>query len=360
MEVTASGWKVIKDPPVRFRRPQGLAPIPEPRPGGSVMDLQPLVNIDNPDEFRLLVSVLLSYLSPTGPSPVVIFEGQQGTAKSTTEKMVRSIIDPSSPPLMSEPRSEQDLVIAASNSWVLALDNLSQIKRWLSNALCRVATGEGFRTRRLYTNDDEMIFNLRRPILLNGIGAVANQSDLLDRAILLAQPPIADSKRRTEEDIWSEFEKVQPGVLGALLDVLVVVQREVGKINKTNLPRMADFARRSIAAAKALGWTQAEFRRAYNDNRKAADRNALEASPIAEVLTDFIVGKRHWQGTSGELFVILNNLVSFLDRPPRWPRTPEGISAELTRITPNLKADGVEITKLPRTSGKRGWDIRKV
>ncbi len=207
VEVTASGWKVITNPPVRFRRPKTLLPIPTPTRGGSVMALQPLVNIDNPDEFRLLVSVLLSHLSPTGPYPVVILEGPQGTAKSTTERMIRSIIDPGSPPLMGEPRSEQDLVIAARNSWVLALDNLSQIKQWLSNALCRLATGGGFRTRQLYTNDGEMIFDVRRPILLNGIGAVANQSDLLDRAILLAQPPIADNRRKTEEDIWREFDR---------------------------------------------------------------------------------------------------------------------------------------------------------
>ncbi len=360
VEVTASGWKVITNPPVRFRRPKTLLPIPTPTRGGSVMALQPLVNIDNPDEFRLLVSVLLSHLSPTASYPVVILEGPQGTAKSTTERMIRSIIDPSSPPLMGEPRSEQDLVIAARNSWVLALNNLSQIKQWLSNALCRLATGGGFRTRQLYTNDGEMIFDVRRPILLNGIGAVANQSDLLDRAILLAQPPIADNRRKTEEDIWREFDRVQPSVLGALLDVLVVVQREVAKIDETNLTRMADFHRRSIAAAKPIGWTPGDFRRAYNDNRKAADRNALEASPIAEVLIQFMNDKQHWEGTSAELLTKLNSLLDLTDRPPRWPRTAEGLSSELTRITPNLKAEGVEATKLPRTAKKRGWDIRKV
>ncbi len=320
VEVTASGWKVITNPPVRFRRPKTLLPIPTPTRGGSVMDLQPLINIANLDEFRLLVSVLLSHLSPTASYPVVILASQQGTAKSTTERMIRSIIDPSKPPLTSAPRSEHDLVIAARNSWVLAYDNLSEIKPWLSDALCRLATGGGFRARLLYSNDDEVIFDVKRPVLLNGIGAVAKRSDLLDRAILLTQPPIADSKRRTEADLWSEFEEVQPGVLGAILDVLVVVQREVEEISKTNLPRMADFALRSMAAAEALGWTPAKFLSAYEDNRKAADRVALEASPIAEPLIGFVNNKQHWQGTAAELLTELNNLVDFLDRPPRWPR----------------------------------------
>ena len=81
---------------------------------------------------------------------------------------------------------------------------------------------------------------------------------------------------------------------------------------------------------------------------------------LPSALIEFMNGKRYWQGTSAELLAALNNLVDFLDRPPKWPRNAEGLSSELTRITPNLKAEGVEITKLPRTAKKRGWDIRKM
>jgi putative DNA primase/helicase len=47
------------------------------------------------------------------------------------------------------PRSERDLAIATGNAWVLAFDNLSGIRDWLSDALCRLATGGGFATRQL-------------------------------------------------------------------------------------------------------------------------------------------------------------------------------------------------------------------
>ena len=299
MEVTASGWSVISNPPVRFRRPKGLGALPEPRRGGSISDLKPLVNIDDPDDFGLLASGLLSGLSPAGPYPVLIFESQHGTGKSTIEKLLRSIIDPSGAPLMSSPRNNHDLAIAASNSWVLALDNLSRLQPWLSDALCRLATGGGFRTRQLYSNDDEAIFNVQRPVLLNGIDDVAIRPDLLDRALLLALPPIADSRRKTEAVLWREFEKIRPEVLGALLDALVVVQRDVEKVSETNLPRMADFARRSMAAAEALGWTQAKFRSAYAGNRREVDALAIESSPVADALITFIKNKGEWRGTPG-------------------------------------------------------------
>ena len=71
-------------------------------------------------------------------------------------------------------------------------------------------------------------------------------------------------------------------------------------------------------------------------------------------------GKCYWQGTSAELLAALNNVVDFLDRPPKWPRNAEGLSSQIARITPSLiKAEGVEITKLPRKTKKRGWEIRK-
>ena len=323
------------------------------------MDLQPLVNIDDPDDFRLLASGLLSGLSPTGPYPVLIFESQHGTGKSTIEKLLRSIIDPSGAPLMSSPRNNHDLVIAASNSWVLALDNMSRLQPWLSDALCRLATGGGFRTRQLYSNDDEAIFNVQRPVLLNGIDDVAIRPDLLDRAIVLGLPPIADGRRMTEAALWREFEKVQPGVLGALLDAMVVVQRDVEKVSETDLPRMADFARRSIAAAKPLGWKPADFRRAYTDNRRDVDALALESSPVAEGLIKFMEVKGHWCGISAELFTELNKVPHLAERPPGWPKTPKGLSSAITRIEPNLKAEGVEVIRLRRKAGRREIVIRK-
>jgi hypothetical protein len=41
-------------------------------------------------------------------------------------------------------------MIAATNSHVLAFDNLSRIPDWLSDALSRLATG-GYSTRELFT-----------------------------------------------------------------------------------------------------------------------------------------------------------------------------------------------------------------
>ena len=53
IEITSNDWKVISDPPVRFRRPRGVLPLPVPTRGGSLKQLRPFLNISTDDEFVL-------------------------------------------------------------------------------------------------------------------------------------------------------------------------------------------------------------------------------------------------------------------------------------------------------------------
>src|SRR5262249_19283903 len=151
---------------------------------------------------------------------VLCLSGEQGAGKTTQARALRLLVDPNTAPVRAEPREARDLAIAANNGWVVGLDNVSYLPPWLSDAMCRLASGGGFSTRTLYENEEETIFSGQRPILLNGIEEVATRPDLLDRALLICLPTIPEEKRRTEEDYWSKFEKSLPRILGALLDAV--------------------------------------------------------------------------------------------------------------------------------------------
>ena len=73
----------------------------------------------------------------------MIVQGEQGSAKSTFGRVIRSLIDPSTAMLRSAPKNEKDLMIAAQNGWLLSFDNLSSLKQEMSDSLCRLATGGG-------------------------------------------------------------------------------------------------------------------------------------------------------------------------------------------------------------------------
>lgn len=350
VEVSAHGWCVTADAPARFRRPKGVLALPAPAPGGRLDELRRFVNLE-PDnkgatdrEYRLLVAWLLATLRPRGPYPVLCLYGQQGSAKSTTARVLRQLIDPNAAPLRTEPKEARDLMVAAGNSWCLCYDNLSTIPGWLSDALCGLATGGGFSTRQLYSDGEETLFSAMRPVILTSIEDVATRGDLLDRALLLNLPPIPETARRTERDFWADFERARPRLLGALLDAAVAVARLLPGIRLPCLPRMADFALVGVAAERALGWPDGSFLAAYGDNRAGANVSALEASPVAAALRRFMEKRCQWSGTAGELLPELTALVDPKTAEHRdWPRRANTLSGRLKRLAPNLAAVGLEV-----------------
>lgn len=108
--------------------------------------------------------------------------GEQGSAKSTFSAVLRKLLDPNCAPLRALPREDRDLFIAANNGHVLTFDNVSGLPGWISDTLCRLATGDGFAVRQLYTDQDEVLFDAARPVILNGIEDMVTRPDLADRA----------------------------------------------------------------------------------------------------------------------------------------------------------------------------------
>jgi hypothetical protein len=182
VEIDATGWRVIDNPPVRFRRAAGMQPLPMPALGGSVETLRSFLNVQSDTDFVLVIAWALAALRNRGPYPVIVLSGEQGSAKSTFCAILRALLDPNTAPLRALPREDRDLFIAASNGHVLAFDNVSALPAWISDTLCRLATGGGFAVRQLYTDQDEVLFDATRPVILNGIEDIVTRPDLADRA----------------------------------------------------------------------------------------------------------------------------------------------------------------------------------
>ena len=349
VKITPTGWTITTDAPVRFQRRKGMLPLCIPQKGGKVEELRRFVNVTNED-WPLLLGALVAAFRDKGPYPVLVLNGEQGSAKSTTERVIRALIDPNKAPLRSEPRDPRDLMIAATNSWVVALDNLSHILPWLSDALCRLSTGGGFGTRQLFTDDDETLFDAQRPVILNGIEEIVTRPDLLDRSLVIRSPRIPEGLIRSEKVLWQEFEDARPRILGALLDAVVLALRNVGTVNLEKLPRMADFAIWAIAAEPALGLSRGEFMTAYTGNRDDAHALVLESSPVAKLVTE----AAPFAGTATELLTLLDSRApESLQHGKSWPKDGRALSNTLRRLAPNLRAVGTDVTFGRSGSGRK-------
>lgn len=370
VEIGLDGWSVINNPPIRFRRPNGMRSLPTPIQGGSIEELRPFVNIANDQEFKLLVAFLLGALRPTGPYFVLQLLGGQGSAKTFLVRIIRMLLDPNKANVRCEPKNVQDLMIAAKHSSILTLDNLSKLPDWLSDALCRLSTGGGFSTRVLYSDDDEMIFDTTRPVVITSIEEVASKPDLLDRSIRLTCPQIPRNKRKTEQEILAAFEDAHPRILGSLLDGVSAALQKIDTFELSEVDRMADPAKWSCAAFPAFGWCRDDFLDAYQGNRVSGHELAIEASSVGPVLISWIESTTSlpWSGTATELLDELEIHAGFQrkDTQPAkrktkgWPGASHVLSGQLRRLATDLLVQGISIDFDDREKNTRRSKLIKI
>jgi hypothetical protein len=357
VEITIDGWSVVTNPPVRFRRPAGLLALPEPLHGGSLDLLRKHVNVEDA-EFVLLGMWLVAALRSRGPYPILALTGEQGSAKSTLARVARRLVDPHVCMLRYEPRNPHDLMISATNSWAVAFDNLSAVHPWLSEGLCCLATGGGYATRTLYSNQEETFLDAMRPAILNGITDYVSRPDLIDRCLFLHLPRIEESERKPEREFWQAFDADYPFILGALLDAVAGALRLMPTIRPPKLSRMADFEQWAQAACQALGWNANHFAAAYAANRRNAHETILEDSPVAAAVRQLVERFRSWTGTPTELLGELAALVGEkVVATPRWPKSPRSLTGTLRRLAPTLRHVGIESRYVPHTRKGGQWTL---
>jgi hypothetical protein len=343
VEIAPRGWRIMTHPPVRFRRTAGMLPLPMPETGGSIETLGSFLNISTREDYALVVSWLLGTLRHPGPYPLLAIAGEQGSAKTVLSKILRALVDPNMAPVRALPREERDLMIAANNGHVLAFDNLSSLPVWLSDALCRLASGGSFALRQLHTDADEMLFQAARPTILNGIEDIITRQDLADRAIFLTMGSLSDEQRRPEAELWQEFELARPRILGALLDAVAHGLRMRGCIQLARLPRMADFAKWAAACEAAL-WSPGTFLMAYDANRRRAVEDVVEADPVAACVRRIMAKQPRWVGTASDLLDATalggHHLAGTI---ADWPKNPRALAGRLRRSQAFLRTLGIEI-----------------
>jgi hypothetical protein len=351
------GWEEIERPPVRFRRSAGMLALPAPVRVTNVVEVlkefRKLINVKSNEDFDLIIAWLIATLRHYGPYPVLVLFGEQGAAKSTLAKILRWLIDPNSAPLRALPREDRDLFIAANNGYVLTFDNVSGLPTWISDTLCRLATGGGFACRSLYTDQDEVLFDAQRPIILNGIEDIVSRPDLADRSMFIGLDPIPENKRKTEIDVMTAVEAIRPQVLGALLNSVVHGLKRVDSFSLDRLPRMADFAKWAAACETAHSSAGA-FMKAYDQNMADAVSTVIEADLVATAVIEFMTKRAHWEGTAKDLLGALAPIVGeTIAKQKDWPKTPRAIAGRLARAAATLRKIGISVNRGDKHSRER-------
>jgi hypothetical protein len=190
------------------------------------------------EDFVLFVSWLLGCMNCDGGYPVLFLLGEQGSAKSTTCRLIKDLLDPSSVLLRNLPKSMKGLMIAANNDFIQCFDNISKITDTQSDNLCKLATGAASAWRRLYSNAAEVHIVAKNPCVINGISCPPTRQDLLDRSIIVRLDFINPENRKTEKELMASWEYDRPLIFGALCQAASAALRNYDAVSERNLPRM--------------------------------------------------------------------------------------------------------------------------
>jgi hypothetical protein len=345
ININAGGYSIITNPPVKFIRREGMLPLPEPERGGQLIGLlSKFLNFSSTDDLALIAGWLVVTMQPRGPYPLLVLQGEQGTAKSTAAKFLRSIIDPHKAPIRTPSRDDRDLILAAVNGWMMMLDNVSGLPNWLSDALARIATGIGFSTRKLYSDSEETVIAISRPICINGIDDCITRGDLLDRSIIMNLEPIPGQKRMLEKKYWNKFRIYHAAILGSLCDALSTSIDNEKVIEHSDLPRMADATKIAANAAPSWGMDPRLWVALMHQNRQGAVEANLDGSVLAVSIKALLSKVPTWEGTATNLLLTLNDTEIDRDRPAKiWPQDPRTLSMHLNRLAPMLRQSGIAV-----------------
>ena len=304
IEIDLSGWRVVRNPPVRFERTPGMRALPVPEAGGSIEMLRSFVNLDDEQGFVLVVAWLLAAVHQKIEKPILAIRGGEGSAKSTLVEILRGLVDPHDPPYTALPRTDPKLQAAAADAYCQAYDNISGLPASMSDALCRFVTAGG-----------------NQPVIINGISDIITRPDLADRCVFIGCAPIPDWQRRTLADVMATFASARPQILGALLDAVVHgLQNQAQR--PTPLPRMADFAQ-AVTACETKFWPAGTFRTACEDNRAEIVEALIGADPVAAAVRLLMARREFWEGEASELDGFLRVIPDIL-RKPRTGRRNRG------------------------------------
>jgi hypothetical protein len=348
IKVTTQGWEILPRHPdnvlfTRFKQLPQLIPIREYPP--NIMDRYlDLMHIKG-HAARLLVKVMLiaSFIPDIG-HPITVPNGEQGGVKSTYCRYHKRIVDPCAVELLTIPKDRNEFVQHMHHNYVVAYDNVRIVPKWFSDEICKAVTGAGNSKRKLYTDDEDVAYNYKRCILVNGINNVLTEPDALDRSVMLDFTRISDEERREEAEVDAEFEAMKPSLLGYIFDTLVKALRIKPTIKLERKPRMADFAVWGEAIARAMDCKELEFLEAYYSVLERQNIDAVEATLVGPAIVNFVgtwqQGNNEWEGSPDALLNALRKVAEAFridTRDSMWPKKGNSLVRKLKPLLPDLR-----------------------
>lgn len=342
--------QVVNDCYPKFRRVPGQSPVRYPAGHESCEkaweQFCDLFGFEDVDQMRLIYAWMMYALWPEGPYPILSINGGPDSGKSTLMKAIRRLVDPSKPESTGLPATEQALIVNATQSRVLCLDNLSSVPPWCSDALCRISTGTGTHIKKLNTETEQITMSASCAVIVTGINHVIQAPDLLSRAVVVNLKSVAH-RRLSETVFWRRFDDIAEYMLGQLLQGIrhYLIRKGSNTLAHYNFrPRMHTFSDLAQMSEVMFGWEKGQFVRAYKANLDAGHNLVIDQSPAIVALIR--AAETGFVGTLPDLLEAIAGLGSRKDvRSDIWPQDSVALGRLLNKSEAVLQRAGYTVEK---------------
>lgn len=348
VKITPEGWDIVPytGEPFILRNLKNL-PLPIPEHGGSLKLFRPFVN-GSYEEFIKVCGFLIISLKPDEVFPPLVISGARRSGKSTLSKFIVNLLDNRKAKAPRLPKLE-DIIVTATNNYILNFDNISSISRDLSDSLCRLVNGEAVSRRQLYTDGDEVEFVAARPCILNGIGSIIDKGDLTDRAIFVHLDPVEKGNMKGDTELLELWDKSAPKIFGGLLDAVVSAMNHWEDIELKEDIRFVDTTQWAEAAMVDLEdplWTPGEFERLLAKSARDNNEDILDNEPLAYWIRQELKTSRVIEDTAQNLVNQLLNTQRDPEARKSCPHTTKLLYKKLEELKPLLAEAGIQYEKV--------------
>jgi hypothetical protein len=352
--ITAAGWQVTADCPVVWHRTSHTGPLPDPERGGDLdADLWQWARVPEPGRPLGAAWICCTLLGRV--TPILDVFGEHGSGKTSAATVIGGVVDTVKPG--GPPGNATDLVVTAYRRMIVLLDNLEDMPPWLAATLCRLVTGEELSRRALYSDSDEVVLSLRRPVITTSIDVGAVPADYSDRRVRIEVPVLGEDASMSEEKWAAAWAETRPRAMGAVLDLAVAVMAELPGIHLERTPRMGDYSYVLAAVDKVLG---TDGLATYRAQRGKAEADSVESDPAGSALHAWLPeGPAEWEGSMTALLAELTPDPV----PSGWPKTPRALQANLAKLTKPLRRVGISVIKTEEKDSKTRrtrWRVERV
>ena len=191
IEVSKDCWRIINgsdsNAPILFKKHNQTPQVePDRNYPTDIFDrFLDITNVSRQKHRHLLKVLIVSSFIPEIDHPILTTYGPQGAAKSMLLRLIKMLVDPSKPELLTLLKNIPEFIQQVNHNYLAFYDNVKYIPYWLSDEICKSVTGVGHTKRELYSDDNDIIYEHRRIISINGINVALTEPDALDRSIFI-------------------------------------------------------------------------------------------------------------------------------------------------------------------------------